>query len=148
MKLSRNGRVTVARLLWVGAAVMLVWRGLVPHFANIDATWVKVVAVVAALAIGFGKGKFVLAKSALRSKRFIARRPERDWFWFSIHPVFFLLIPLMIGMGYTLRKYCADSAPGVIVGVYLGIAMALLIGSFGFGQPVVPDGDPLETRSA
>ena len=148
MKLSRNGRVTVARLLWIGVAIMLTWRGLVPHFANIDSTWAKALAIIAGLVIGFGKGKFVLQKSALRSKRFIARRPERDWIWFSIHPIFFVLIPIMIGMGWTLRHYLADSAPAVIVGVYLGIAGALLIGSFGFGQPVVPDPEPLEPRVA
>jgi uncharacterized membrane protein YwzB len=148
MKLSRNGRVSLARLLWIGVAIMLAYRGLVPHFSNIEATWAKVLAVVLALVIGFGKGKFVLRKSALRSKRFIARRPERDWFWFSIHPIFFLLIPLMIWMGSLLRKNFAADYPALIVGVYLGIGMALLIGSSGFSAPVVEDGDPLEASAA
>ena len=132
MKLSRSGRVGVATGLWLAVGVMLIVRGLFPHFANIDSMGVKVAAVLLGIAVGGAKGWFVLAKSAKRTAGFIARRPEQDWIWMSFHPVLWAVIPLMIAMGLTLKHYCAEDAPGVIVGVYVGIGAAMMVGSRGF----------------
>ncbi|MEZ6195554.1 MAG: hypothetical protein R3F20_07480 [Planctomycetota bacterium] len=143
MKLSRNGRIAVARGLWLAVGVMLAWRGLVPHLGNIDAVWLKIVAVVVGLAVGVAKGKFVLAKSARRTKRFIARRPAQDWIWFSVHPVLYLLIPLMIAMGLTVKHFTQADHPEVVVALYLAIAAAMWTGSRGFSAPLEDDGDPV-----
>ena len=66
MKLSRNGRISLATGIWLVVAVFLLYRGLVPHFANTNPTWLAIVAMVVGAGIGFGKGKFVLRKSAIK----------------------------------------------------------------------------------
>ena len=92
----------------------------------------KVWALLAALVLGGAKGWFVLRKSAVRTVRFIERRPERDWIWMSLHPVLYIMIPVMIGMGLALRHFWGAEYPALIVAVYVGIAAALVVGCAGF----------------
>ena len=132
MKLSRGGRAGLATLIWIAIGVMLIYRGLVPHFSNIETTWGKALALVLGVIIGGAKGMFVLRKSAVRTAGFIQRRPEKDWFWFCLHPILYILIPVMIGFGLLLKHYFAGSNPGIVVAVYVGIGCALIMGSLGF----------------
>ena len=132
MKLNRHGRVWLATAVWIAVALMLIWRGVFPHFSNIEAGWAKVVTLVAAIVVGLAKGVFVISKSAARTAAYIRRRPERDWIWNALHPILYLLIPVMILMGIMLKRWCKDDAPALVVGVYVGIGAALLVGSRGF----------------
>lgn len=132
VKLSRNGRIRLATLVWFAVALMLLYRGLVPHFGNTDPVWVAVVAILIGAGIGFAKGKFVLRKSAARTAGFIGRRPEKDWFFLALHPVLYFLIPLMIGMGWLVKHYTSQDHPYVVVGLYVAIAVALVVGTPGF----------------
>ena len=132
MKISRRARVGLATVIWIAVGVMLIVRGLFPHFENIDSGTGRMVALVLGVLVGGAKGWFVLSKSAKRTAGFIARRPEQDWPWMSFHPVLWAVIPLMIGMGVWLRHTFADSNPAIIVGVYVGIGAAMIIGSRGF----------------
>lgn len=136
MKLSRNGRVAVARTVWIAVAILLLWRAL-PFLQAMSTLWGAAIALVCGIAIGWAKGRFVLRKSAVRTTRFIARRPERDWIWMSLHPVLYLLIPVMIALGIGIRTWLGPDYPGIVVAVYVGIAIALIFGSFGFsaGRP-------------
>jgi len=140
MKIGREGRIWTATIVWLAVAAMLAWRGTIRgdddhpegYFAAIATTSGKSLAVLAALAIGGAKGWFVLAKSAARTRRFIERRPERDWIWMSLHPVLYVLIPVMIAMGWALRHFYGREHPGLVVAVYVGIAAALVVGVRGF----------------
>ncbi|MEE9391608.1 MAG: hypothetical protein V3W41_03795 [Planctomycetota bacterium] len=132
MKLSRNGRISLAIFIWLAVAVFLLYRGLIPHFANTEPTWIAILAIVLGAGMGFAKGKFVLRKSAKRTAGFIARRPEQDWFFFALHPILYFLIPLMMGLGFAVRKYAATDYPYLVVGLYVAISVALVVGSSGF----------------
>jgi hypothetical protein len=142
MKISRQARIWTATIVWLAVAALLAWRGTVRsaegapdgYFAAIATTQGKLLALGLALLIGGAKGWFVLSKSAARTARFIMRRPERDWVWNSFHPVLYVLIPLMILFGWGLRHFWGAQHPALVVGVYVGIAVALLVGVRGFHQ--------------
>lgn len=142
MKIGRGARLKVATVMWIGVAVFLAWRGTIRHdpdhgapegfFKAIGSAKWQAIALLAAAVIGGLKGRFVLQKSAVRTARFIQRRPESDWFWMSVHPVIYVMIPLMMGMGIALRNTMGKDHPALIVGVYCGIACGLLVGARGF----------------
>lgn len=137
MKISRRGRVRVATVLWLAVGTMLIARGW-PFFAAIASTQGKVITLAIALAVGIGKGLFVLSRSAARTAGFIRRRPEQDWFWFSVHPILYALIPLMIGVGLTLKHFYGQSFPALVAAVYFGIGAALIAGTKGFRAALAP----------
>ncbi len=136
MKLTRTGRVRVATAVWLAVGVMLIVRGFFPYFFNIESTGVRALTLVLALVIGVAKGIFVIAKSAERTAGYIRRRPHHDWVWFSFHPVLYLVIPLMIGMGIALRVYAGPTMPWLVLGVYVGIGAAMIAGTRGFKAAV------------
>ncbi|MCB9834111.1 MAG: hypothetical protein H6807_16740 [Planctomycetes bacterium] len=131
MKISRGGRFWVAIVLWCAVAAMLIFRGL--HFAwhQIPEMNTKLIALGIALVIGVAKGYFVISRSAERNAGYIARRPEQDWFFLCFHPVMYLLIPLMIGMGLALKAY---AQPVIVLAVYVAIGVALLTAARGMWQ--------------
>ncbi len=134
MKVTRKTRFMFAATIWTLVAVSLIGRGLFPYFGNIDSASTKGIALLLAVLIGVPKGLFVISKSTERTANYIARRPEKDWIWMSFHPVLYLLIPLMIAMGLFLRKHYGHTNPELIVGVYVAIGLALLVGVRGFGR--------------
>lgn len=131
MKISRQGRVLLATILWIAVGLMLIWRGY-PFLGMIGSTGGKAAAIALGLLVGGAKGVFVLSKSARRTAGYIARRPEQDWLFLCFHPVLWAVIPLMILMGWALRTYVGADYPGVVVGVYIGIGAAMIVGSRGF----------------
>lgn len=138
MKISRQGRIWTATILWIGVACMLAIRGTIVGSNGHEgylmrlSTGGKLAALAAAIVIGGAKGWFVLSRSAARTARFIERRPEKDWIWMSLHPILYVMIPLMIGLGLGLRHFYGEKYPALIVAVYVGIAVALLVGLRGF----------------
>ena len=132
MKLTRHGRVRLATALWIAVSVMLIWRGTDPFLGRMETTGGKVMTLLLAAVIGAAKGHFVIRKSAARTAKYIANRPERDWFWNAFHPVMYLIIPLMIAMGVWLRNYVGNDYPWIVVGVYVGVAAGLLASLRGF----------------
>ena len=137
LKVSRKTRYVAAALVWAAVSIMLIYRGFVPHFAHIESTPVRLWTLGLAVVIGISKGIFVLSKSTARTAAWITKRPERDWIWMSFHPVLYLLIPLMIAMGYYLRRSCAATHPEWILGVYLAVGLALLVGIRGFRRAIL-----------
>lgn len=131
MKLDRKARLVTATVLWLGVGLMLAVRAY-PYIEKIATTNGKLIALGAALIIGGLKGWFVLSRSAARTAGYISRRPERDWIWLSLHPILYLMIPLMVGLGLWLKHAYGETHPGLIVGVYYGIALALIVGTRGF----------------
>jgi hypothetical protein len=72
------------------------------------------------------KGLAVLTKSAKRSIRYIESRPAMDSAFRSFHPIFYIVIPVMITMGLLVRHFWRETHPGVVAAVYVGIGAALV----------------------
>ena len=118
--------------IWSGVAGVLAFRGYSFLFGDLadpeQSTGDLVMWISIGLVIGAAKGWFVLSKSAARTCAYIDRRPELDWFWLSLHPVLYILIPAMIGLGHFVRVTYGESMPGLVAALYLGISVALLLG--------------------
>ena len=107
----------------------MLYRGCV-FLPKVDGSGSLLVWGAAGLLLGAAKGWFVLSTSATRAFGYIDRRPECDWFWLSIQPIFYVLIPLMIGFGVFVRKTFGESTPGLVAALYIAVSVALLIGSW------------------
>lgn len=131
MKLGQSKRALVAGLLWVGAGGLLVVRGTFPYwFSALEDSALKGLAVLAAaLLVGGGKGWFVLRRSAQRMLDRIEANPGPQPIWLIYPPAFWLLIPIMIGMGIGLRMIAGEDHPWLVALVYIGIGVALLVSS-------------------
>ena len=127
LKISRITRKGLMVGIWSGVAGMLAYRGY-PFLSAVEGTGDLVMWISIGLVIGAAKGWFVLSKSAARTCAYIDRRPELDWFWLSLHPVLYVLIPAMIGLGAFMRHTYGESIPGLVAALYLGISVALLVG--------------------
>lgn len=127
LKISRITRKGFMIGIWSGVAGVLAYRGY-PFLIEVEGTGDLVMWACIGLAIGAAKGWFVLSKSAARTCAYIDRRPELDWFWLSLHPVLYILIPAMIGLGVFMRRTYGESMPGLVAALYLGVSVALLLG--------------------
>jgi hypothetical protein len=127
LKISRITRKNLMVAIWAVVAGMLAYRGCT-FLPDVEGTGDLVMWISIGLAIGAAKGWFVLSKSAARTCAYIDRRPELDWFWLSLHPVLYILIPAMIGLGEFMRETYGKSIPGLVAALYLGVAVALLLG--------------------
>lgn len=127
LKISRITRKGFMVGIWSGVAAMLAYRGY-PFLSAVEGTGDLVMWISIGLVIGAAKGWFVLSKSATRTCAYIDRRPELDWFWLSLHPVLYILIPAMIGLGHFMKVTYGESMPGLVAALYLGVSVALLLG--------------------
>ena len=134
MNLSPHTRALVGGIIWVLVGVFLIARGLFPYGASAleSAPAAAILWLVGGLLAGTAKGLFVLTRSAARMIGRIEARPHPAPFWQIYPPLFFLLIPIMIGFGILLRLLFGDSHPEVVAGVYVGIGAALIASSAPF----------------
>ncbi|MDX1919602.1 MAG: hypothetical protein SFU25_02580 [Candidatus Caenarcaniphilales bacterium] len=125
--------------LWTLGGLRLIWSGsflLMAEAANVVGA-IMIGSVLLALAIGFGKGKFVLQKTAQRSIDAIKELEDKliHWFigWAKVLGIRgFIVIGLMIGLGILLAS---DISPLNSFGrglVRIAIGSALLVGSLRF----------------
>lgn len=138
--MSRSSLQTLAGIIWVCVGVMLASMGIFKYLANAQSLGASTLSL--GLAIGLGlivggaKGKFVLAKSALRNKDRIEKleEPLRPWHVFA--PPFFLLIALMMGMGIGIRRFVIDQSNPTHLLIYggclCGIGGALFVSAFAY----------------
>lgn len=127
LKISSKNRKYVMAMIWMFASGSLLFRAF-PFIQAVDGTGMRILFVGIGVAIGVSKGWFVIAKSVRRNLAYIDRRPEKDWFWWSVHPLLYVFIPAMIGVGVTVRVYLGETQPGIVAALYLGVALALMVG--------------------
>ena len=90
--------------------------------------------------IGLIKGKFVLSKTARKNKNRIHQLEDPV----SIHQLFakpfYVLIPMMMGLGVLLRSYNEYLGGYVVVAaIYCGVGMALIVSSRTYWAPDAPE---------
>lgn len=126
MQLGMAGRARIVFMLWCVMGAFLVWRGLgYREAAGDDAS----LALAIGLAIGVAKGLTVLRKSSRRIIARIEAQPGKASPFSAFPPILALLIPLMIGFGWSLRHFWGESHPALVLAVYTGIGAALIAAS-------------------
>ena len=128
MTLNSAQRALLASTLWSAAGVVLICRGLVPYWFALAQESLSDALVLMAMAslLGIAKGWFVLRRTARRLLRHIETQPETTGLS-ALYPArFYLLMALMVSLGFTLRAAFGTSLPALVAGVYLAIGVALL----------------------
>jgi hypothetical protein len=126
MKLGMAGRARCAFLLWFVMGTFLVWRGLGYREAAGDSA---ALALAIGVAVGVAKGLTVLRRSSRRILARIEAQPGKASLFSAFPPILALLIPLMIGFGWSLRHFYGESHPALVLAVYTGIGAALVASS-------------------
>lgn len=133
MKMNQSQRLFLAGALWIAIGTFLAVRG-AAYFkaAHVMSPLWAYLGLALGVVVGCAKGLFVLRKSAKRVIARIESRVAPEPFWQIYPPYLYLLIPLMIGLGLTLRHFFGASHPSLILGVYAGIGAALLVSAMPF----------------
>ena len=132
--MSKNSLISIAGGFWCVVGLFLVVRGfgmyqLADHEQH--STQVAIIlSGIAAAVIGLVKGKFVLSKTAQKNKTRIYELEDPV----RIHQIFakpfYILIPMMMGLGILLRSYNGYLGGYVVVAaIYCGIGIALIVSS-------------------
>jgi hypothetical protein len=132
INLSGQGLKGLAFVLWMLGGVMLCIRGLtfLMAIAGVTGSTTLMIAGVAALVIGYGKGKFVLSKTSQKNierlnqitvpQRLIHVYSKRSW----------ILISLMVLIAMSLNWFHVS---GLLRGsINLGIGIALIVSSLAY----------------
>lgn len=136
--MANKGLQCTAGTVWLVTGCMLMARGgryLWQALQSSDSSGRAVsLAVVLGLCGGLAKGRFVLAKAALRNRRRIAALSKpKPWQIFS--PRFYPLIMVMMGMSIGLRKLFNTGFAGGMVtygGIVTGIGSGLFVSAFAY----------------
>ncbi len=132
--LNKKSLIFIAGGLWHVIGLFLIFRGFgLYQLADQEqhATQVAIIlSVITAVVIGLIKGKFILCKTARKNKARIYGLEDPV----HIHQVFakpfYILIPMMMGLGVLLRTYSEYLGGYVVVAaIYCGIGMALIVSS-------------------
>lgn len=135
--MNKNSLIYLAGGLWVAIGVFLVYRSsLLYHLAvkeqhaTDSAIWIS---VLAGLAIGAVKGKFVLSKTACKNKSRIENIPPPLKIYHLFAKPFYGLIPAMIILGMALRHWNMYLGGYIVVAaIYLGIGAALFVSGLAY----------------
>lgn len=115
--------------LWVGIGCILIYRGIGYFPETTSPTFYM--ALLAGFILGGAKGYFVLGKTSRRNVARISQLQKPVQYSSTIPFLLYILIPIMIAFGLTLRAY-KDTiwGGGYTVGaVYVGIGAALILAS-------------------
>lgn len=150
MQVTRETHLKLAFFLWAAVGTGLLITGGIFLFGNrsmstIDANpssvgMTEVVCLVIALAIGFGKGNFVLPKIARKNIARIEQLPAESPFYMTFSVKSWMLILSMMLIGTVIRLM---GAPHIVRGtIYVAVGFALALGSRAYlvGRPLVPAG--------
>ena len=146
--MNKNSLISIAGGLWCVIGLFLFFRGFgLYQLAGQEqhSTQIAIIlSVITAVLIGLVKGRFVLSKTARKNKARINELEDPV----HIHQVFakpyFILIPMMMGLGVLLRSYNEYLGGYVVVAaIYCGIGMALIVSSrtYWAKEPVAPTPD-------
>jgi hypothetical protein len=128
----------LAFFLWLLGGLVLSFRGVAFMVSAADQPGPAVLAAIAAvaLAVGFGKGKFVLSKTSSRNIERIDQftEPKRPIQVYSLRS--WIIIGLMVGISVALTVF---HAPDLVRGaVNLAIGFALIISSLAYLRALCP----------
>jgi hypothetical protein len=128
----------LAFFLWLTGGSILFFRGIGYLLASPEHTNAPLLAIVAALAlaIGFGKGKFVLSKTSRRNIERIDQftEPKKPIHVYSVKS--WLIIGLMVGISVALTVF---NTPMLWRGgINLGIGFGLIISSLAYLKALSP----------
>jgi uncharacterized membrane protein len=142
--LNKNSLISIAGGFWCVVGLFLIIRGfglyqLAGQEQNATQIAITLSGITAGL-IGLIKGKFVLSKTARKNKNRIHQLEDPV----SIHQLFakpfYVLIPMMMGLGVLLRSYNEYLGGYVVVAaIYCGIGMALIVSSRTYWAPDAPE---------
>ena len=132
--MNKNSLISIAGGLWCVIGLVLFFRGLgMYQLAGQEQHSTQIAITISAIfsgLIGLVKGRFVLSKTARRNRTRIngLEGPVR------IHQIFakpfYILIPLMMGLGILLRSFNEYLGGYVVVAaIYCGIGIALIVSS-------------------
>ena len=132
--LNKNSLISIAGGLWCIIGLFLIFRGFgLYQLAGQEqhSTQIAIIlSVITAVLIGLVKGKFVLSKTARKNKARIHGLEDPVHIHQIFAKPFYILIPLMMGLGILLRSYNEYLGGYVVVAaIYCGIGMALIISS-------------------
>ncbi|MZH45985.1 MAG: hypothetical protein F3739_02920 [Nitrospinae bacterium] len=132
--MNKNSLISIAGGLWCIIGLFLIFRGFgLYQLARQEqhSTQIAIIlSVITAVLIGLVKGKFVLSKTARKNKARIHGLEDPVHIHQIFAKPFYILIPLMMGLGILLRSYNEYLGGYVVVAaIYCGIGMALIISS-------------------
>jgi hypothetical protein len=121
-------RALLAGIIWLLVGLLLILRGCFPYWIEVvrESFAGGLVLLLVAALLGAAKGWFLLRRSSMRMLAHIDARRELIGFWHIYPPRFYLVIPLMVGLGLALRAGFGTSMPALVSGVYLAVGTALL----------------------
>lgn len=124
---SRRARLLVAALLWTVVGAGLGAAGAVFTFRGATSPGGRAVVFGAALGIGLGKGRFLLAPRARANADRIRASASRAPLTTVYTTPSWLLAPLMIAVGFAIRR---SGIPTVALGgIYLAVGLGLVVGA-------------------
>ena len=132
--MNKNSLISLAGGFWCVVGLFLLIRGfgmyqLAGQEQHSTQVAIFISAIVAAL-IGLIKGKFVLSKTARKNKTRIHGLEDPVHIHQLFAKPFYILIPMMMGLGVLLRSYNEYLGGYVVVAaIYCGIGMALIVSS-------------------
>ncbi|MBT5027488.1 MAG: hypothetical protein HOL15_08935 [Nitrospinaceae bacterium] len=142
--MNKNSLISIAGGFWCVVGLFLIIRGfglyqLAGQEQHATQIAITLSGITAGL-IGLIKGKFVLSKTARKNKNRIHQLEDPV----SIHQLFakpfYVLIPMMMGLGVLLRSYNEYLGGYVVVAaIYCGIGMALIVSSRTYWAPDAPE---------
>lgn len=132
--MNKNRLISIAGGLWVIIGLFLVLRGISLFQLAINeqhSTYYAIfISLVAGLAVGTAKGKFVLSKTAKRNRTRIESLAAPLKFHHVFPKPFYAFIVCMMLLGLALRSFNQYLGGYVVVGaIYCGIGAALVVSS-------------------
>ena len=132
--MNKNSLISIAGGLWCVIGLVLVIRGFgMYQLAGQEQHSTQIAIIfsgITAVMIGLAKGKFVLSKTARKNKMRIYELEGPVKIHHLFAKPFYILIPMMMGLGVLLRSYNEYLGGYVVVAaIYCGIGMALIISS-------------------
>lgn len=132
--MNKNSLITIAGILWGLIGLFLIYRGIGLYQLAVNEQHstqnALIFSVIAGLALGGVKGRFVLSKTARKNKTRIEQLDAPLKIHHIFSKPFYGFIALMILLGIMLRQYNELFGGYIVVAaVYCGIGMGLMVGS-------------------
>lgn len=143
MTVRRSVRAKLAAVVWHAVGLLLMVWGVV--FVLLD--WPRAPeATLALLALGTllgaAKGLFIFQKTARKTLARIQEQTEDGFVLKMFRPAFWLIVPVMMGLGITLRHLAREGMIhyNLLAAIYVGVAAGLHLGALPYWRHDLKDG--------